>query len=484
MTRPCIEVALAVGGSISGTVTDESTGEPLFGLCVGAVDTSGGLVAFDITDLSGAYSISGLAPAEYKVAFAVCFTWMSVYQEVFEWYDDKADFDAADLVPVTEGMDTGGIDAALAVGSISGTVTDASTSDPLSGIDVCVYRPPDVSRFYGCVGTDGSGEYTLKGLPSAGDYKIKFRDPAGTYATEWYDDKGDLPSADLVSVSVGAVTTGIDGVLGPAGSILGTVTYEVSGDPLADIEVCAFHQQAGPGAPWTFQVECGTSDALGAYSVGRLATGNYEVKFRDPAATYGFEWYNDQDAIGSADIVSVTGGADTPNINAALPLGGCISGMVTDEITEEGLPGIRVCPIGPGPPYEFWPPCFWTDDSGTYSAPGLRPGDYLVGFHDPSGTYSDECYDDNPDPCRTPDPSSADPVPVAAGGECAHIDAALRLAGLPVGGIAELPLVEPEAIVDGSDSSVGNAAALAGGLAVAVLATVAGAWYARRRWLR
>ena len=479
VTRLPIHAALAQGGSISGTVTDESTSDPLPNICAGVVDTSGGLVAFDITDLSGAYSIGGLAPGQYKVAFAVCFT-----QEVFQWYDDKADFDAADLVLVTEGMDTGDIDAALAVGSVSGTVTDASTSDPLTGIDVCVYQPPDAAvGFLGCLQTDGSGDYMIRGLP-ARDYKIKFRDPSGAYATEWYDDKGDLPSADLVSVAVGAVTAGVDGALGPAGSISGTVTYEVSGDPLADIEVCAYHQQTGPAAPWTLLAECGTTDALGAYSVGRLRTGNYEVKFRDPSATYGFEWYNDQDAMSSADIVSVTAGVDTPNINAALPLGGCISGVVTDEITEEGLPGIRVCPIGPGPPYEFWPPCFWTDDSGTYSAPGLRPGDYLVGFHDPAGTYSGECYDDNPGPCRTPDPSSADPVPVAAGGECAHIDAALRLAGLPVGGIAELPLVEPEAMVDGSGSSGQSAVPLVASAGAAALAAVAAAWYARRRWLR
>ena len=49
----------------------------------------------------------------------------------------------------------------------------------------------------------------------------------------------------------------------------------------------------------------------------------------------------------------------------------------------------------------------------------------------------------------------------------------------PVGGIAELPDV-------GSDSgwSAGAYAALAGGLAAALLALTAGAWYARRRWLR
>jgi len=51
--------------------------------------------------------------------------------------------------------------------------------------------------------------------------------------------------------------------------------------------------------------------------------------------------------------------------------------------------------------------------------------------------------------------------------------------GLSVGGIAELPDVASD-----SGSSAGTYAALTGGLAAAVLALTAGAWYARRRWMR
>jgi hypothetical protein len=60
----------------------------------------------------------------------------------------------------------------------------------------------------------------------------------------------------------------------------------------------------------------------------------------------------------------------------------------------------------------------------------------------------------------------------------------------PVGGIAELPDLpvtsagESGTSVHGSGWSAGGYAALAGALAATVLATFAGAWYARRRWLR
>ena len=49
----------------------------------------------------------------------------------------------------------------------------------------------------------------------------------------------------------------------------------------------------------------------------------------------------------------------------------------------------------------------------------------------------------------------------------------------PVGGLAELPDVAGD-----SGSSAGTYAALAGGLAAALIALTAGAWYARRRWSR
>jgi branched-chain amino acid transport system substrate-binding protein len=303
------------------------------------------------------------------------------------------------------------IDVAEALdGSISGTVTDESTSDPLSGIDVCPEGPGGWGRWdylYACDVTDMFGNYTLGGLPPA-DYNVYFHDPSGNYASEWYDDKPDAPSGDPVTVTSGADTSDIDAALGPGGSISGTVTNESPGDQLPGIEVCAYHEQLGPGAPWNFMVQCDTTDGTGAYSVIGLRTGNYELVFRDPAGTYGFEWYNDKDSIFSADLVAVTGGADTPGIDAALPLAGSISGIITDESTANPIPEAWACPIGPGPPWEFWPGCVTVDGSGAYSVGGLRPGDYVVEFGEWSG-YIPEYYSDRWHS------STADPVSVTGG---------------------------------------------------------------------
>jgi hypothetical protein len=71
------------------------------------------------------------------------------------------------------------------------------------------------------------------------------------------------------------------------------------------------------------------------------------------------------------------------------------------------------------------------------------------------------------------------------------IEAHIRVAHQPpaVGGVAELPALpatsteEASAPAHDSGWSPGSYAALAGGMA-ALLAVIAGGWYARRRWLR
>jgi len=54
----------------------------------------------------------------------------------------------------------------------------------------------------------------------------------------------------------------------------------------------------------------------------------------------------------------------------------------------------------------------------------------------------------------------------------------------PVGGIAEFPLLEPDAALAGPGSSSTPYAALVGAVVGGVVVLAAGGWYARRRWLR
>src|SRR5688572_21970391 len=55
-------------GSISGTLTD-STGTPVFYICVEAYDSDGTQVSFNHSNASGNYTLSGLATGDYRVKF-------------------------------------------------------------------------------------------------------------------------------------------------------------------------------------------------------------------------------------------------------------------------------------------------------------------------------------------------------------------------------------------------------------------------------
>ena len=108
--------ALARGGSINGAVTAEDTGAPLADVCVDVVDTSFNFFGSGFTDASGNYSVAGLPSGDYTVGFFDCGFPATHLSGV---YDDQPDFAAADLVAVTQGVKTGGIDAELAVAGVS-----------------------------------------------------------------------------------------------------------------------------------------------------------------------------------------------------------------------------------------------------------------------------------------------------------------------------------------------------------------------------
>ncbi|HXI45835.1 MAG TPA: carboxypeptidase-like regulatory domain-containing protein [Candidatus Acidoferrales bacterium] len=131
-------------GSIAGQVTDTNTGTGVAGATVQI--TSGPSTT---TDGSGNYTFSGLAPATYTLTAS------------------KATYTsgASQSATVTAGnTTTKNLTVTSTVGSISGKVTDASTSAALVGATVSISGG-------GSTSTDGSGNYTFTGL-AAGSYTL------------------------------------------------------------------------------------------------------------------------------------------------------------------------------------------------------------------------------------------------------------------------------------------------------------------------
>jgi protocatechuate 3,4-dioxygenase beta subunit len=420
------------GNFILGTVID-ANGNPLSDIYVDVYDTNYEWVGNAWTDQNGNYTVHALPSGNYKVSFD---PWdhnnMYGTDYLSEWYNNKPDFDSADIVTVTQGQKTSGINAVLEEesgggdsGSISGQVTDAN-GNPLQGITIDVY---DTNwNWVGWGYTDQNGNYTVYALPP-GSYKVSF-DPwnhnwmNGTdYLSEWYNNKRNFDSANPVTVTQGQETSGVDAVLEVGGRISGTVT-DANGNPLSDVWVSVYDLNGNyMGGDFV--------DSNGSYTIYSLLTGGYKVFF-DPwdhnqmyGTDYLSEWYNNKPDFDSADLVSVTQGQETSEINAQLEVGGRISGTVTDS---NGNPLSNVW-VDIYSTEGEWVSGSFTDGNGNYAAHGIPEGNWKVLF-DPEGynwmygtDYLSEWYNDKLDF------DSADLVSVTQGQETSEINAQLEVGG-------------------------------------------------------
>ncbi len=415
-----IDANLARGGTISGTVVDAATGEPVFDLCVEIFDSAGFFYGGDLTASDGSYTAGGgLRSGSYRVLFADCDRFSPAYQ--FEWYKDKPDLASADPVAVLQGKDTAGINARVSeLGKITGVVRDASTGQPISaGGYLCVSAQQQDGQTLRVGIVIENGVYTIGGL-STGEYKVHFYDCGlHTYVGEWYDNKPDQASADVVHVSVGQTTTGIDASLDVGGSISGTVTDAATGLALPDMCVRVDGLESFTTTGWD-----------GTYRFGGLGTGSYKVEFSDCySGFYAPEWYDNKPDAASATPVNVSVGTDRTGIDAALGVGAVLHGTVTDEVTGAPLGGICATLVGPAGDS---PVATQTDVDGTFSMGGLGTGGYKLVFQDCAGTgYAPEWYDDQPDV------ASATIISVVAGEVIENVDAALAVGGSITGTVTD-----------------------------------------------
>ena len=376
---------------ISGTVTD-AEGAGITGIVVTALEYDGdggwAVVADTTTKKNGTYTIKNLPPATYTVEFRD-----DDGTYVDEYYDDQRDIEDANDVPVAAGQSVSNIDAELEqTGFVSGTVTDEQ-GEPISNIFIDFYSLdedgfPSGEGFGGT--TNDLGRYHVP-FVAPGEYIIGFTDLSGTYVNEYYDDQLSIFDGELVAVTAGADTTGIDAELALGGHLSGTVT-DSEGNGLGGIEIQLGILLDGEwdsfGEEFTY-----VTNEDGTYQIDGLPTGTYRVEFIDPERTYLSEQYDDKGPQDEGTPITVTAPATTGGINASLAKAAQVTGTVTDE-SGQPIEGIFVALRGLEDGNWSYFGDAETAADGTYSMDGLRPGtNYRVSFES-QGDWAPEYWDD------------------------------------------------------------------------------------------
>lgn len=366
-TTTGVDVALRLGAGISGTVKD-ARGHPLDGICVNIATSA----EEEETETSnGSYSVVGLTPGQVTT---VEFTGGCDNNGNFapQFYNGRTVPALADPLALKAGVVTPGIDATMRPGgTISGIVTDPA-GHRLSNVCVAILAG-NQSPFGGTIDdltVTSNGRYSDQNLAS-GPYLVDFGCGGGQFVDQWFRAQPTFGQADAVSVRAGGVTSGIDAVVRPSGAISGVVTNR-AGRRLSNICV--------------FVVNRSTDQALsnivftqdGRYVVPGVAPGAYDVQFSDcfESGKYGNQWYSGKRTQASATPVRVTAGRTATGIDAAMTVGGSISGKVVSRL---GKPLGDVCVLAidnATSSVGF----SQTDRTGRYAMPGLSTGSYILSF--------------------------------------------------------------------------------------------------------
>ncbi|MBC8477036.1 MAG: carboxypeptidase regulatory-like domain-containing protein, partial [Dehalococcoidia bacterium] len=305
-----IDFSLDAGGTISGTITNES-GQPLENVwanalpaAMGGGDGDGQESPWDAeTDESGNYTIIGLPFDDYKV-FA---NGGKSSQYVSEWYDDESSYENAATVSLTSGTpDAAGIDFALAIGgSISGVVTPVDQGGWMSNARVTVYDSVTGNKIAEGGTMEDGMTYLISGIPT-GSYYVRAR--ADNRAFKYYNNAYSKSTATLVQVTAPSITLNINFSLPQGVRIQGNVWISHTGQALEGALVTAYFlgPLEVPEEDFDDIAYTQTTDEWGSFNFDYLPEGYYKIGARGgEGQMYLPQYWNDYEYTTSWDEAGV-----------------------------------------------------------------------------------------------------------------------------------------------------------------------------------
>ncbi len=397
--------ALNPGTPVSGNVSDAHG--PVSGVSV-VFYNSGNYITQSFTGIDGVYTVS-VPPGAYQVQF----TPSGSSTDQSQWYNNKVSQSTADSVTVGS-TPVAGINALLTSG---GTITGKVTTSAGVGIQsILVTACPSLTGNCPTAYTGADGSYSLSGLPTD-SYTVYFGGAYpvnnAAYVQQIYPNTIEgTGSGTPVSVTVGTTTAGINDTLVLGSTLSGTVTDAETGTPLSNICVSA--------VPLTNSYTAGyaCTDSSGKYTTPGIPSGDYNLDFTNFAGRYIEQWYNAQPSQSTANLVHVTQPTNQSGLNAAMQLGGNVSGTITASDGTTPLPGVCVELFSVGSQNGLSGGC--SDGTGRYSSPAVPAGSYDVEFVDNSGIYGIQFYN------GASTLAGATPVQVVQGQTSTNINASLK----------------------------------------------------------
>ena len=341
-----IDFALKLGMSISGQVIDDDTGLPMANVEIDADRIEGSASRiYGRTGSDGRYTLVGVGPGNYRVKAG-----RNLESYVQEYYDDQLTWDGANFVSVGGTSPVDGVNFALRKGAtIFGTVLDAETGLPISGLDISarIVDGDDVSG----ANTNREGNFVLRGLPPS---LIEVRVRGEEF----------IEQRSVVRVGEFGATDRQDFSLQRGATITGVVIDAETGLPIADVKIDADDYRGRNH----IYAETGLN---GVYTLRGVAPGNYVIRVGRDNETYVQTHYYDSLSSDQAEPVTVSGTETLEGIDFALKVGGTISGRVVDGST--GLP-IANMDVGAGPEGQGQLSWTRTDRDGNYTLRGIPAG--------------------------------------------------------------------------------------------------------------
>lgn len=307
-------------GAIEGTITSQSTLQPIVGALVRIVSNMS-TVAQTFTDETGSYRFGNLAPGTYTV------------------FAQATDYQTASSGAIVHPNQTSviAISLALSPGSVSGIIIDSVMGAPLAGATVELTAN---NTIVASAVSDNSGNYTFLDL-SPGSYVLR------------------VVATDFETVTRGVIvranqnTASNVALIKSPGTLIGTVVDQTTTNPVASAVVEVESNGVIIGSFLT--------DDAGNYVISGLAPSSYTVKIH--ASDY-------QNSVVGAVIVA----NQQTTVNVALvPSPGSIAGTIIKQSTGDPIPSAVVAILGGTVIASVL-----TDPTGNYLFMDIAPGSYTI----------------------------------------------------------------------------------------------------------